>query len=183
MNDGNLNFYGEQVTNEAVAHIVADDGTIAFKGGGVTNEFSATIEAKNGGAIAFDSIPGNPIGVYNETGGKIEAKNPARSLSKTQASSTTPAPPSRPRDYGTVTFIETPDSMAGIENAGMIEATDQGTVAFDNVGVGESGGVFYDGGAKGRGHRSGFARHIQQHYRHWHRRHSSKRFTAGLSKH
>jgi hypothetical protein len=143
VNQGEVLFQSELVTNESGADIVADHGSIAFAGGGVTNK--GMIDAKDCGVITFESISGNPISITNTAGAIIEAQDRAHiefvgtsgGGQVDNKGGTIEA-----AHHSTVTFN---DIAVTNETGGLIEAADGGTVVFKDVAGDANGGLFNAG--------------------------------------
>ena len=140
LNQGEVLFQSEMVTNENGAKIVTDNGSIEFDGGGVTNK--GRIGAKDHGVITFESIGGNPIDVTNLAGATIEAKDRgqiefvgANSGGQVDNQGGT----IKATHHGIITFD---DIAVTNETHGLIEAKDGGTVVFKDVAGDANGGFF-----------------------------------------
>ncbi len=140
LNQGEVLFQSEMVTNENGAKIVTDNGSIEFDGGGVTNK--GRIGAKDHGVITFESIGGNPIDVTNLAGATIEAKDRgqiefvgANSGGQVDNQGGT----IKATHHGIITFD---DIAVTNETHGLIEAKDGGTVVFNDVAGDANGGFF-----------------------------------------
>ena len=140
LNQGEVLFQSEMVTNESGAKIVTDNGFITFAGGGVTNK--GIIDARDHGVITFESISGNPIDVINLTGATIEAKDCAQ-IEFVGAGSggqvDNQGGTIKATHHGTITFD---DIAVTNETGGLIEAKDGGTVVFKDVAGDANGGFF-----------------------------------------